>query len=155
MLKRGVRIALVLALAPFGLSGCLFNTPTNVVKRFVGTMKRLQWDRMERLVDWPSSEQALRTRLSQDRRAFLTEVAECITGYDIGFFGEERARSNFSFCQVSTVEYIETNKSARLRVTIDLTNEQSKTIEITCAKVGRTWRVVITPNLIEKDTISY
>ncbi len=156
MFRRGIRIGLVLALAPFVLSGCFLNTPTNLVKRFVGMIKRLQWDNMEQIIDWPSSERALGKRLRGDRREFLTELAECITGYSIAFYGKERARSNFSFFKVRKAEYLEkTEKTARLSVTIKLTKEQSKTVEITTVKVGRTWRIVLTPNLLEKKFIMY
>ena len=156
MFRRGIRIGLVLALAPLVLSGCFLNTPTNVVKRFIGMVKRLQWDEMEQLIDWPSSERALGRRLRGDRREFLIELAECISGYSIAHYGEGRARSNFSFFKVRKAEYIEkTEKVARLSVTIKLTKEQSKTIEMTTVKVGRTWRLVLTPNLLEKKLIMY
>jgi hypothetical protein len=154
--RRGVRIGLVLALAPLLLSGCFINTPTNVVKRFVGMMKRLEWDKMEELIDWPSTERALQKHLKENRRAFILNLAECITGYNIEYYGEERARSNFSFTRVKKAEYLKrTDEMAQLKVTISLTREHSKTIEVTTVKVGRTWRIVITPNLLEEDFIRY
>jgi len=154
--RRAIRIGFLLALAPCVLSGCLLNTPTNVVKRFVGMIKRVQWDRMEQLIDWESSERALGKRLKGDRRKFLIEVAEHITSYNISYLGDERARSNFSFFKVRKIEYLEkTDETARVRVTIKMTDKHTRTLEMTLRKVGRTWRIVITPSLFEEVYIPY
>jgi hypothetical protein len=150
-----VRISAVL-LAAVSLGGCLLNTPTNVAKRFVSAVKHLQWDKMEALVDWASSERALGKPLGGDRHAVLLEVAEGISSYQISYYGEERARSNFLFFRVAeTKKTKEAEDLVRVQIELRLTSMESKTFEITTRKVGRTWRVVLTPNLLEKKYMSY
>jgi len=153
---RGLRNAVLVVLMAFACGGCLKNTPTNVAKRFVNTIQYLKWDSMEKLVDWPSSERALGRKSAGNRRQILTEIAESISSYDIREYGEKRARSNFSFFRVSKVETLsKTEQSARLRIDLRLTNEKSKTFEMTTRKVGRTWRVVLTPNLLKGSYVDY
>lgn len=156
MTRRCLPIGALLALATVALGGCLLNTPPNVAKRFIGTIKRLQWDKMEALVDWPSSEQALKRSFKRGRREILNLVAERISGYDIRYFGEGRAKSNFVFFKVAKTESLErTEDLARMSITVKLTSDKSKTFELTTKRVGRTWRVVLTPNLLEKEYIDY
>ena len=146
----------MIVLAPFVLGGCLLNTPTNVAKRFIGSVKRLQWDKMEALVDWPSSERALGRPLEGGHREILTDVAECISAYEIRYYGEKQAISHFVYLKVTKTETLKkTEDRARLRIKLNLSSEKSKTFEMTTRKVGRTWRVVLTPNLLKKAYIEY
>lgn len=149
-------LAALLALAAAMLGGCLLNTPTNVAKRFVASVKHLRWDKMEALVHWPSSERALGRPLRGDRREILTDVAESISAYEIRLYGEERAKSNFLFFKVAKVETLDrTDALARLQLDLKLSSEKSRSFEMTITKVGRTWRVVLTPNLLEKKYRKY
>lgn len=156
MIPRSCRIGALLVLAACALGGCLLNTPTNVAKRFVASVKHLRWDKMEALVDWPASERALGRPLRGNRREVLSDVAESISAYDIRYYGEKRAKSNFLFFKVARAEILDrTETLARLRVTLKLTSEQSRTFDMITRKSDRIWRVVLTPNLLEKEYISY
>jgi len=153
---RSCRIGVLLVVVAFTLGGCLLNTATNVAKRFVASVKHLQWDKMETLVDWPASEHALGRPLQNNRREVLTDVAESISGYDISYYGEKRAKSNFLFFKVTRVEVLKKTKDlARLKITLKRTSEQSTTFDMTTRRSDRIWRVVLTPNLLEKRYISY
>jgi hypothetical protein len=156
VIARYLRTSVVLAAAAVWLSGCLANTPTNVAKRFVGAVRGLNWDTMEALVDWPSSQRALGGAFQGDRRAVLAEVLEGVTGYHLSYYGEKRAKSNLLYLKVTKAETIQkTDTLARLRLDLHLVDAKTKTIEITTRKVGRTWRVVLTPNLLEGNLIEY
>ena len=153
---RSGRIGAVLVLATFAFGGCLLNTPTNVAKRFVASVKYLRWDKMEALVDWPASERALGRPLRGDRREILTDVAETISAYQIRLNGEKRAKSDFIFFKVAKVETLKKNDDwAKLNITLKLTSSQSHVFTMTTKKVDRTWRVVLTPNLLEKKYKDY
>jgi hypothetical protein len=154
--RRFVPIGALLIAAPLLLGGCLLNTPTNVSKRFIGAVKRLQWGKMEALVDWPSSERALGRSLRDGRKEILTTVAEYISGYEIRRYGEGRAKSHFVFFNVAEAEDLErTVDYARLRITLKLSSDVSKEFEMTTHRVGRTWRVVLTPNLLKREYVDY
>ena len=156
MIPRSCRIGAVLVVVTFAFGGCLLNTPTNVAKRFITSVKYLRWDKMEALVDWPASEHALGRPLRDDRREVLTDVAESISSYQIRYNGEKRAKSNFIFFKVAKAETVKrTDDWATLSITLKLSRSQSNTFNMTTRKVDRTWRVVLTPNLLEKEYKEY
>ena len=156
MRTRCLRIGALLIATAVVLGGCLLNTPTNVVKRFIACVKHLQWEKMETLVDWPSSERALGRPIGGDRRKVLLDVAESISSYEIGYYGEKRARSNFLFFRVTKTRKLkETDDLVRVEIELKLSSTASKTFEMTARKIGRTWRVVLTPNLLEKKYMDY
>lgn len=156
MTRRCIPIGALLVLGAVSLGGCLLNTPTNVTKRFIGSVKRLQWDKMEALVDWPSSERSLNRRIKNGRKEVLTTVAEFISGYEIRRYGDDRAKSHFLFFDVAEAESLErTDDFARLKIRLKLSADVSKEFEMTTRKVGRTWRVVLTPNLLKKEYMDY
>jgi len=147
-MTRTVCLGALLALTASGLSGCLLNSPSNVTKRFVGAISRLKWEKMEKLVDWKSSEQALGRPLSENRKDVLRQVAEAITDYDISSEGEELARTKFLYLKVTEAKVSKHGDDrATVRATVSRDAEHEAEIVFTTAKVGRTWRVVLTPEL--------
>ncbi|MBN1918846.1 MAG: hypothetical protein JW889_13150 [Verrucomicrobia bacterium] len=150
---RTIRIGALLLAAACGLSGCLLNSPSNVTKRFVGAIKSLNWDKMERIVDWEASEQALRRPLGENRKELLTKVAERITDYGIGREGEERSRTKLLYLKVTKTKITEkTDDRATVTATISMGDPNPTEVVFTTTKVGRTWRVVLTPNLLRQGT---
>jgi hypothetical protein len=146
---RAVRTGALLALLACGLSGCLFNTPKNATKRFVSAISRLKWDKMEALVDWDSSEKALGRSLESNRKDVLLKVAETVSDYDISYEGEERSLNQLIYLRVSKARVTdETDDRATVEVKVTMGQEKSQELEFTTAKVGRTWRVVLTPNIL-------
>ena len=144
MIRRGFKSAVLLVVVGVALSGCLRNTPGNVAKRFVKSIKEMKWEKMEKLVDWTAS--GARTA---NRRELLTDVAEHLTRYEIREYGEKRARSYFLYLRVTKIETLKrTDRLARLRVDLSMSREQTMTFDMTLRKVDRTWRVVITPDLL-------
>jgi hypothetical protein len=154
--SRKFSVGALLVLMAVVLGGCLANTPTNVCKRFVNALKDLDWDRMEKTVDWPASEQALGKPLETGRKEVLLKAAEGIGAYPISYEGESKAKQHFIYFHVTKTETLErTDTSARLRITLRLRSDYSKAFEMSTVKVGRTWKVVLTPELLKEDYIEY
>jgi len=154
--SRTCSVAALLALIAVALSGCLANTPTNVCKRFINAVKDLEWDKMEKMVDWPASERALGASLQENKKDVLMKAAEGIGAFRISSEGESKAKHRFVYFHVTKTEMLERDDtSARLNVTLRLRSEASKTFEMSASKVGRTWKVVLTPELLKPDYIQY
>ena len=150
-MMRTVRSGALLVLMAFGLSGCLFNSPSNVTKRFVGAIRGLKWAKMEKLVDWKSSEQALGRPLSENRKDLLVKVAEAVTDYDIGYQGEELSRTKLLYLRVAKAKVSrQGDDRATVRATVSMGADYETEIVFATARVGRTWRVVLTPDLVKE-----
>jgi hypothetical protein len=146
-----IRIGALLVAASWGLSGCLLNSPSNVIKRFVSAMSRLKWERMEKLVDWQSTEEAFRRSLGESRKELLLKVAEKITDYDIGYQGEELSRTKLLYLRVTKTEVSEkTDDRATVTATVSVSQEYKTDVVFIVTKVGRTWRIVLTPDLLKR-----
>jgi hypothetical protein len=150
-MKRTLRIGVLLLAVVCALSGCLLNSPSNVTKRFVGAIRSVNWDKMERLVDWPSTERAFGRSLEGTHKETLLKIAERITDYPIGYEGDELARTKFLYIKVTkTALTKEGDDRALVRATVRLDSESTREVVFATSKVGRTWRVVLTPNLLER-----
>lgn len=147
---RTFRISALLTLMACCVTGCLFNTPKHVTQRFVSAISRLNWDKMETLVDWDASERALGTSLEGDRKQVLLNVAEKVSHYDISYEGEERSKNMLIYLRVSRAKVTEeTDDRATVEVKVTMGREESQELVFTTVKVGRTWRVVLTPNIMK------
>jgi hypothetical protein len=111
---------------------------------------------MEKEVDWPASERAVGKPLDAGRKDALLRAAEGIGAYSISYEGESKAKQHFLYFHVTKTEILERDDAnARLRITLRLRSDVSKTFEMSAIKVGRTWKVVLTPDLLKKDYINY
>jgi len=148
-MRRAVPIAVMLLVMASGVGGCYLNSPSHVTKRFVKAMSRLDWGRMEELVDWAGSEKAFGRPLGTERRDLLLKIAERITGFDISYEGEERTRTRFLYLKVSETKVSDrTDDRARVTATVSMGAGVENEVEFTTTKVGRTWHVVLTPSLL-------
>jgi hypothetical protein len=146
-MRRAVPIAVMLLVMASGTGGCYLNSPSHVTKRFIKAMSRLDWGRMEELVDWSSSERAFGRPLGNHKQT-LQDAAEGITGFDISYEGDERSRTRFLYLKVSeTTVSDRTDSRATVTATVSLGAGVENKVVFTTTKVGRTWRVVLTPSL--------
>lgn len=141
--------------AATALGGCLLNTPEQVVKRFIGRLKSLEWEKMSELVDWPQTAEympdfpATNEGKSDRKKEILQRFAEKVTGFPVRKKTADEIRHEFLYLKMSGMKRMKDDKNwawLELEVTRD---SRSKVIQILVMKVKRVWRIVLTDNLFK------
>ncbi len=137
------------------LGGCLFNTPDQVVKRFIGHLKDMEWEKMGKLVDWPQTAEympdfpATNEGESEKKKEILQRFAENLTGFAIRKKTDDQIRHEFLYLRILRLEHMNDGKDwawLEVKVTRDA---RSKVIQILVMKIKRVWRVVLTDSLFK------
>ena len=116
--KRSLRIiaALILPVIIFS-AGCLRNTPKNVSKRFILSIKDLKWDRMVKMVDWDSTAQYTHDLPQGSKKDIVYSFASVFTKCKLDEMTEAEIRHKLVYMALDSVKIIEeSDDRARVKV---------------------------------------
>ncbi|NQT83091.1 hypothetical protein HQ563_08710 [bacterium] len=155
MARRIVSVVMCLAVSVSVLTGCMFNTPDRVVKRFVSRLKWMRWQGMAELVDWPRSSQyvpdipASNEGENDAKRDVMLRIAENLSGFPVRQKTPEQIRHGFIYLKLARLSHMKDGDGwAWLKVTVS-TDQHAKTVEVLVIKINRIWRIVLTENILE------
>lgn len=155
MRRKVLSILVGFVVVSVALGGCLFNTPDRAVKRFIGHLKDMEWEKMAELVDWPQTAQympdfpATNEGESERKKEIFQTFAENLTGFAIRKKTDDQIRHEFLYLRISRLEHMNDGKDwAWLEVEVRR-DPRSKVIQILVMKIKRVWRVVLTDNLFK------
>ncbi len=155
-MSRRVLSHIVVVFAVFlTLTGCLLNTPEQVVKRFIGHLKAMEWSEMASLVDWPQSSQYFpglpTTNKGEDekKKEVMQRIAENLSHFPVRTKTPDQTQHEFLYLKIANMKYMTKSKRwAWLEVEITL-DARAKTVQILVMKINRLWRVVLTDSLLK------
>ncbi len=145
---------LALALVP---SGCLLNTPDRVVKRFVGHLKDMEWNKMAHLVDWPQTAQwmsdfpATNDGQEDRKKEIMIQIAENWTQFPVRRKTADQIRHQFLYLRIARLKPINQGKDwawMDLKITWD---SRAKEVKMLVMKIDRIWRIVLTESVFQED----
>lgn len=146
----------------FALSGCLFNTPDRAIKRFIGHLKDMEWDKMADLIDWPRTAKWMlgfpeANEGEEDRKKeIMMQIAENLTGFPVRRKTADQIRHGFLYLRISRLKPMKDAEGRPLkskdwawfdlRITLD---GRAKEVKILVMKINRLWRVVLTDSIFQ------
>jgi hypothetical protein len=155
MRRKILSILVGFAAASVVLGGCFLNTPERVVKRFVGRLKGMQWEKMSQLVDWPKTAEyvpdfpATNKGEHEKKKEIFLRLAENLTGFAVRKKTADEIRHEFLYLRISRLERMKDSKDwAWLEVEV-ARDAKSKVIQVLVMKINRVWRIVLTENLFK------
>jgi hypothetical protein len=144
----------VLALS-FVLTGCLFNTPDQVFRRFFGHLKDMEWQEMAGYVDWPQTARWMpgfpATNNGEDdkKKEIMMQIAEKWTGFAVQRKTLDQIRHEFLYLRISRLRHMKEAKDwawLEVRITLDT---RLKEVEVLVMKINHIWRVVLTDSVFQ------
>lgn len=155
MRRKVLSILVGFVASAIALGGCLLNTPEQVVKRFIGRLKSLEWEKMSELVDWPQTAEympdfpATNKGESEKKKEILQKFAENVTGFLVRKKTADEIRHEFLYLKISSLKRMKDDRDwAWLEVEVTR-DSRSRVIQILVMKVKRVWRIVLTDNLFK------
>ncbi len=137
------------------LTGCLLNTPDQVVKRFVSRLKARQWEAMAELVEWPRSSRYVpglpssNTGEDDAKREVMLRIAENFTGFPVRQRTTDQIRHEFLYLKLAGLKHMRDSDTwawLEIRLTMD---GHAKTVQLLVMKIDRVWRIVLTESIFK------
>jgi hypothetical protein len=155
MARRKVSVAAGVVISSVVLTGCMFNTPERVVKRFVDRLRGMHWGAMAELIDWPQSSQyvpglpASNVAEEEAKKEVMLRLAENLTGFPVRKRTSDQIRHEFLYLKLAQVKHMKDGDDwAWLDVKIT-TQSRGKTVQVLVIKIDRVWRIVLTENVFK------
>lgn len=155
MARRKVSVAAGVVISSVVLTGCMFNTPERVVKRFVGRLRGMHWGAMAELIDWPRSSQyvpdlpASNDGEEEAKKEVMLLLAENLAGFPVRKRTSDQIRHEFLYLKLARVKHMKDGDDwAWLDIKIT-TQSRGKTVQVLVMKINRVWRIVLTENVFK------
>ncbi len=152
--KRSLRITVALILSVIIFSaGCLRNTPKNVSKRFILSIKDLKWDRMVKMVDWDTTAKYAHDLPEGSKKDIVYSFASVFTKNKFDEMTEAEIKHKLVYMALDSVKIIEESDGrARVKVVCRLEAKKKQSeVTLNLKKVKREWKIVLTPHLFERQ----
>jgi len=155
MVRKIVLLTIGILVICSALTGCLLNTPEQVVKRFVARMKGVRWEGMAELIDWPESSRnipglpASNMGQEDEKTEVMKRIAENFTGFPVSKRTADQIRHEFIYLKVASIKHVEDGRdwaSLKVKVTTEM---HTKTVPVLVMKIDRLWRIVLTESIFK------